>query len=408
VALVVFAIALMLGSARVIVARAAQADALQKSVEGQRKVFVAYTVGTPGGSDGSAQVMLPGTLQGRQETAVYSRSNGYVRRWLRDIGAHVNAGELIAEIETPELDQQLAQSSAVAQQTELNLGLARQTLKRWEALRKDDLVTQQEVEERRASVDQLGAALAAAQADVARIAALGSFQHVRAPFAGVITRRNVEQGSLVNAGNGGPAQALFLLASTDHLRLEIYVPQAYANRVKLGMPVDVTQAELPGEHFRGKIARTTGAIDSTTRTLQVEVEIPNRDGRLLPGAYVSAGLPLARGAALTVPANTLLFRAEGPRLVIVDDHGRVRLSPISLGRDLGKTIEIVAGLATSDHVILNPPDALADGDSVDARPVPAAPDAGAQAKPFAGNPQSGGASTGKVPEATLPGASQVK
>ncbi|MDE3012196.1 MAG: efflux RND transporter periplasmic adaptor subunit, partial [Pseudomonadota bacterium] len=359
-----------LGGLRVLGLRSAQAEALRQLSGQQQKVFVMWALPAAGGSDGSGQVLLPGTLIGGRDTAVYARSSGYVRRWLRDIGAHVHRGELIAEIETPELEQQVAQSRATLRQATVNLDLARQTLARWQTLRKDDLVTQQDVDERASSVEQLAAAQSAARADLARQEALAGFEHVEAPFDGVITRRNVEIGSLVNSGNGGSAQALFQLDSTDRLRLEIYVPQAYAPRVKVGMPVDITQAERPGQHFAGTVARTAGAIDSATRTLQVEVEVPNRDGRLLPGSYVQAGLGLRGGMALTVPANALLFRAEGPRLAVVDEQGRIRLAQVALGRDLGKTIEIAIGLQAQDHVVLNPPDALAEGDLVDARPAP--------------------------------------
>lgn len=370
IACVAVLVVLALGSARVLGLRAAQAESLQKVNDAQQKLFVVYTQARPGGSDGNGQVLLPGTLVGGRDTAVYARSSGYVRRWLRDIGAHVHSGELIAEIESPELEQQVAQARANLRQAGANLDLARQTLARWQTLRKDDLVTEQDVEEKRSSVEQLSAAQAASQAEVARLDALAGFEQLTAPFDGVITRRGVEVGSLVNGGNGGAGQALFQLDSTDHLRLEIQVPQAYASRIKVGMPVDVTQAELAGHHFPGKVARTSGAIDASTRTLQVEVEIANRQGELMPGAYVQAAFGLQGVGTLAVPANTLLFRAEGPRLALVDAQGRIHLAPIALGRDLGKTIEIVGGLQASDRVVLNPPDSLAEGDAVEAKPAP--------------------------------------
>ena len=390
---IVIALALALGSVRVLGVRSAHAEALQKSIGVQQQVFVNFTFPKPAGSDGAGQVVLPGTLIGGRETAVYARTSGYVKRWLRDIGDHVRKGEAIAEIETPELDKQIAQARATARQAAANLDLAKQSATRWEMLRKNDLVTEQELAERRSAVDQSTAGLNAAQAEVSRLETLASFERVEAPFDGVVTRRSVEVGNLVNAGNGGTGQALFTVDTTDPLRLEIYVPQAYAAKVKTGMPIDVTQAELPGQHFSGKVARTAGAIDSTTRTLQVEVVIPNKDGQLLPGAFVQAGLKLAGAGVLTVPANTLLFRAEGPRIGVVDDHGHVHLAAIALGRDLGKTLEIAGGLQPTDHVVLNPPDSLAEGDEVNATPeqpagsTPASPDgkpAAAADKPAAG------------------------
>ena len=366
VALLVLELVLALGSARVLLVRAARAEALQKATASQQKIFVAYTHPRSAAADGGAQIQLPGTLLGNRETLVFARTSGYVRSWARDIGARVRAGEVLAEIATPEIEQQTAQARANAHQTELNLELARQTLVRWEALRKDDLVTQQDLEERRSAVEQLGAARTAALAELARLDSLRSFQQVVAPFAGVITHRTVEVGTLVNAGNGGSPQALFALASTDRLRLELFVPQAYAADMRPGLAVEVSQAELQGQRFSGHIARTAGAIDSATRTLQVEVDIANPGDRLLPGSYVQATLPLRRGKVLTVPANTLLFRAEGPRIGVVDANGHVHLAEITVGRDLGKTIEISAGLQPADRVILNPPDSLAEGDQVDA------------------------------------------
>ena len=382
-AILVIAILLVLGSARVLIARGAAAQALQSETAEQQKIFVAFTHPHSAGSDGTSQVTLPGTLLGGRETTVYARSSGYLRRWNTDIGARVQAGQILAEIETPELEQQILQAHANARQTEANLALAKSSFQRWEALRKDELVTQQEVEERHSAVDQQTAALASAQAEVARLESLRDFEHVAAPFAGIITHRNIDVGSLINAGNGGSAQALFQLASTDRLRLELYVPQAYANKVKVGMPVDITQTELPGQHFQGKVGRTAGAIDNTTRTLQVEIDLPNPAGTLIPGSYVQAALPIRAGESLTVPANALLFRAEGPRIAVIGEGSKTHLAAITLGRDLGKTIEIRSGLQMSDRVVLNPPDSLTDGDVVEATEVraaaPAAPGPGKNA-----------------------------
>jgi len=187
---------------------------------------------------------------------------------------------------------------------------------------------------------------------------------VLAPFAGVITRRNVDVGDLIDAGGGGSGRALFMLAQTDPLRVYINVPQAYAQLIKAGQPVVVTQAELRGQSFKGEVARTSGAIDTTTRMMQVEVSLPNKDGTLLPGAYVQVSLPLAASQSLTIPANALIFRAEGTRVAVVDAQGRVHLRTVQLGRNYGETVEVLDGLGATDRLVLNPSDSLAEGDVV--------------------------------------------
>ena len=314
---------------------------------------------------------LPGTLQGFVQSPISARASGYLKRWTKDIGSRVQKGELLAEIETPEIDQQLSQAVAAREQAASGLGLARSTQARWEALRQKDVVSQQDLDERRGAVASATANLAAADANVQRLKQTEGFKRVLAPFAGVITRRNVDVGDLIDAGAGGGGRALFLLAQTDPLRVYINVPQAYAQLIKAGQPAVVTQAELRGQSFKGQVARSSGAIDTTTRMMQVEVALPNPDGTLLPGAYVQVSLPLAASQSLTVPANALLFRAEGTRVAVVDDKGRVTLRPVTIGRNYGPTVEVLDGLAATDRMVLNPSDSLAEGDQVSIAKDPA-------------------------------------
>ncbi len=366
-ALLVIGVVLGAGSLRVLAVRSAQAESLRQSTATQQQTYVVWTRAKPGAGDTSAQVQLPGTVIAVQDVAIYARSNGFVRKWTHDIGSRVRKGEVLAEIETPELERQIEQARANVRQATVTLDLARSSLARWQQLRKDALVTEQEVEERRAAVDQQGAALSSLQAEQARLESLRAFDTIVAPFNGVVTRRNIEVGRLVNAGAGTTDQALFQLTSTDNLKLVVNVPQVYSAQVRNGMTVEVTQAERPGVKVLGKLARNSNAVDAATRTLLVEVALPGGGNALLPGSYVQARLPLQAGKLLTVPANTLLFRAEGPRIAAVDAQGKVALHPVTLGRDLGKTVEITGGITGEDHIVLNPPDALNDGDQVQAR-----------------------------------------
>jgi RND family efflux transporter MFP subunit len=360
IAVVVLAL-LLLGAAAVLIARRSQADALAAGAESQGRQYVVTVRAKPGAGDQT--LSLPGTLQGQIEAPISARISGYLVRWTKDIGSRVEKGELLAEISNPEVDQQLAQAIAARKQTAATLELARTSLERWKSLRKDNAVSQQEYDERRSAHDQAQANLAAADANIRRLQEMQSFKRVVAPFAGIITRRNVSIGDLIDAGGNG-SRPMFLLAQTDPLRLYVYVPQAYAQQVKPGQPVVVRQAELPGQKFEGRIVRTAGAIDVSNRSLQTEISLPNRDGRLLPGAYVDVSLPVAASEVLTVPTNTLLLRAEGPRIAVVGRDGRVRLHPVLIGKDFGLTVQILNGITAEDELVLNPSDSLADGDQV--------------------------------------------
>src|SRR3954471_15451861 len=317
----------------------------------------------PQSSDTGPTLALPGTLQGFVQAPISARASGYLRRWYKDIGSRVEKGDLLAEIETPEIDQQLSQAMAARQQAASSLALASSTVERWEALRKKDAVSQQELDERRSADAQARANLAAADANVERLRQMEGFKRVVAPFAGVITRRNVDVGDLIDAG-GGAGRALFLLAQTDPLRVYVNVPQSYAQLVKPGQQVTVTQAELRDQSFKGEIVRTAASIDAVTRTMQVEIALPNKDDALLPGAFVQVALPLPATGALTIPGNAVLFRAEGTQVALVGPDNKVTLRPIKVGRNFGTTIEVLEGVSPKDRLVLNPPDSLNNGDEV--------------------------------------------
>jgi RND family efflux transporter MFP subunit len=374
VGLVVLAL-LVVGGARTVIIRNSQARALEASTAEHARNFV-MTV-TPKASGASQQLELPGTLQGFVESPIYARSSGYVARWYKNIGSRVEKGELLAEIESPEIDQQLSQAVAARGQTAASMDLAKSSAQRWESLRARDAVSQQELDERRSTLTQAQSNLDASDANVRRLKDLESFKRVVAPFAGLVTRRNVDVGDLIDAGNGGVGRSLFTLAQTDPLRVYVNVPQAYAYMVKAGMDVTVTLDEVPGKVFHGTVARTAGAIDTATRTMQTEIAMPNHDGKLLPGAYARVLLPTGVSTTLVVPVNTLLFRAEGPRAAVVDADGKVHLHAVSIGRDFGTSLEILSGISATDNLVLNPPDSLADGAVVTVAPAAAAaPDAG--------------------------------
>jgi len=353
------------GAARTVVSRMSNASALETVAATSAKVHV--RVITPEAGGAGQALVLPGTLQGYTQSPVAARASGYLKRWTRDIGSRVQKGELLAEIETPEIDQQLSQAIAARAQTAASLMLAKSTMERWEALRKKDAVSQQDLDERRSAHAQARANLAAVDANIERLRQLEAFKRVTAPFAGVITRRNVDVGDLIDAG-GGSGRALFLLSQTDPLRIYVHVPQAYAQLVRSGQPVSVSQPELAGRRFEGKIERTAASIDAATRTMQIEVGLPNRDNALLPGAYVLVTLPVAAGSGLTMSANALMFRGSGTQVATVDQAGRVHLKPVRIGRNYGQTVEVLEGIGASDRLVLNPPDALAENDQVEIAP----------------------------------------
>ncbi|HEY8048410.1 MAG TPA: efflux RND transporter periplasmic adaptor subunit [Ramlibacter sp.] len=372
IAAVVVLVLLAAGAARTVVSRMLDERTLEQT---SAQSAIQYVKVAKVQSAGEAQALnLPGSLQGYVQAPVSARAGGYLRRWTQDIGSRVRQGELLAEIETPELDQQLSQAIAARNQAAASLELAKTSVDRWEQLRKRDAVSQQELEERRSAFLQARANLAGADANVERLRQLESFKRVVAPFAGVITKRNVDIGDLIDSN-----KPLFLLSQTDPLRVYVNVPQSYAHLVKPGQSAIVTQTELRGRTFKGQVVRTASAIDASTRTMQAEINLPNHDGALLPGAFVNVELVAAPSGTLTVPANALLFRSKGTFVARVDGSGIVHLLPVRVGRNYGETVEVLDGLEGSESLVLNPADSIAEGDKVqvmgDAKTVASAPKA---------------------------------
>ncbi|MGA9567418.1 MAG: efflux RND transporter periplasmic adaptor subunit [Candidatus Korobacteraceae bacterium] len=313
------------------------------------------------------ELVLPGSLQAFEESPIYARTNGYLLHWYKDIGSRVTQGELLADIDTPEVDQELMQAQATRQQVAAQLDLAKINSDRYVGLRKTDSVSQQEADQQSSGYQQAIANLDAADANVRRLEQLESFKHVYAPFSGVLTKRNVDPGALINAG--GTGKELFDIAKVDPLRVFVSVPQNYAPAIKVGMESWVTLSELPNEKFKGTVARTAESIDPLTRTLLTEVDVPNPDGRLLPGSFGEVHFrPGMNAQKLTIPVNTMLFRQEGARVAVVGDDGKVRLNPITIGRDYGTTLEILGGVEVQDRIIINPADSLEDGQPVNVAP----------------------------------------
>lgn len=316
------------------------------------------------------ELVLPSTLQAYTESPIYARTNGYLKKWYHDIGSTVLQGDLLADIETPEIDQELLQARAARDQSTAQLEIAKSSAKRWENLQKMDAVAQQETDERNSSYTQAQANLAAADANVRRLEQLESFKHVYAPFSGVITRRSVDIGALINAGNNGPNQQLFNIARIDPIRVYVSVPENYAPSVRPGVRSKIELASIAGKDFSGNVVRTAEAIDPATRTLLSEIDVPNAKGELLPGAYAQVHFDLKiQLPRWTVPVNALLFRAEGVRAAVVDDGGKVHLKPVVIGRDYGRDVEVLSGVEQSDAVVLNPADSLEDGQQVAVKPA---------------------------------------
>ena len=343
--------------------RKGEADALAKETEAALVPTVAVV--QPTTEPGNDELILPGNLQAYIESPIFARTNGYLLRWYKDIGSHVEKGELLATIDTPEVDQELSQARASREQIKAALGLAKISADRWANLRKTDSVSQQEADQQASGYEQAKANLAAADANVRRLEELESFKNVYAPFSGVLTRRNVDPGALINSGAQAPGKELFDIARVDPLRVYVSVPQAYAPGMKAGVKATVTLQEFPGQKFTAAVARTAEAIDPGTRTLNTEVDVPNRDGKLLPGSFGQVHFAVANSVTrITIPVNAMLFRAEGPQAAVVDKDGKVHLRSIVIGRDFGATIEILGGLDANDRIIINPADSLEEGQQV--------------------------------------------
>lgn len=312
-------------------------------------------------ANGSRNVGLSATLRGFEESIIYARTGGYVTSWRHTIGDRVRAGEILAELSAPELEQELQQVRAAQEQFRAQEEFSATTLARWETQLQSGVVSRQAFEEKRSGHRQAQSNLAAAVANVRRVEGLLALQRVRAPFDGVITSRGVDVGALVTPGS----TMLFSMAQTDRLRLTVGIPQTYANEVRPGQQVTVTVDELPGRRFNGLIAHVSGGLDSASRTRQIEVIVPNKENRLLPGAYARVNLDLSSAApALLIPPNALLFGKDGTRLVVVDAGNRLHLRTVRLGRDLGRELEILEGITADDRLVLNPSDSLQEGELV--------------------------------------------
>jgi RND family efflux transporter MFP subunit len=344
-------------------ARAKEQTAL--SAETARLAVITVSTGYPQPEPRSNELELPGSVQAYTESPIYARTNGYLLRWYKDIGASVQKGELLADLDTPEVDQELSQAQAARQQMVAALDLARTSADRWRELRRTDSVSQQELDQKISDYAQAQANMAAADANVRRLQELESFKHVYAPFAGVLTRRNVDIGALVNAGNGGSGKELFNLALIDPLRVYVSVPEADAPSIRAGMRAWIGLAEFPASRFGGTVVRTANAIDQNTRTLLTEVDVPNKAGHLLPGAYAQVHFDVpVNGMRLSVPSSAMLFRSEGPSVAVVGPGDRVQLRPIAIGRDFGTSLEILQGVKANDRIVENPPDSLENGQVV--------------------------------------------
>jgi RND family efflux transporter MFP subunit len=319
---------------------------------------------SPKASADADEIALPGSTSAFNDTPIYARTSGYVKRWYVDIGARVRAGQLLATIETPELDQQLQQARADLENAEANLQLAKITAARWQHLLETDSVSHQETDQVVSDLHSKQALVNSGKANVERLGQLQAFERVTAPFDGVVTARNTDIGALVQAGDNSGPKELFHIAAIQTLRVYVAVPEIYAGLVKNGEQAKLTLDSLPGETLTGTIVRNADAIDATSRTLNVEVDVDNPTGRLLPGAYAFVHLRLPpHPDSVTIPSNALLFRAEGLRAGVVR-NGHVELTPISIGQDYGSTVEVVSGLSARDAVIVNPSDSLANGAAV--------------------------------------------
>jgi RND family efflux transporter MFP subunit len=362
VALIVLTI-LMVAGAFALVRRVTERGALAKETE--RLAIPTVGVIKPATEPASDELVLPAQLQAYVESAIYSRTNGYLLRWNKDIGSKVKKGELLAEIDTPEVDQELSQAKAAQQQTEAQLQLAKSTAERWANLRKTDSVSQQEADQQASAYSQATANTAAAEANVRRLQQLESFKHVYSPISGVITRRNTDVGALITAGSSGTGKELFDVAQVDPLRVFVSVPQTNAPSIRAGLPAYIELREYPGQKFSGKVVRTADSIDPATRTLLTEIDVPNPDGRLLPGSYAEVHFAVpVQITRLSIPVNAVLFRPEGPRVAVVGSDHKVHLKAISIGRDYGTKVEILGGLDPNDQIVVNPADSLEDGQQV--------------------------------------------
>jgi RND family efflux transporter MFP subunit len=326
----------------------------------------AVNVVRPRRGKAAQEVVLPATIQPWTDAPIYARTNGYLRHWYADIGAQVHSGQLLAEIDTPEVDQQLRQARADLATAQANSKLAGITATRYQELLQTDSVSKQDSDNANGDFEAKHAIVQSAEANVRRLEELQSFQKIYAPFDGVITARNVDVGALIDAGSaGGPARELFHLASTRRLRVYVNVPQPYSQSMKPGLKSELRLPEYPGRNFAAALINTASSIDTSTRTLLAQFEVANPSGELLSGAFAEMHLDLAsENPTFILPVNTLLFRSEGLRVVAVGPDSKAVLIPIVMGRDYGNEVEVISGLRGDEQIITDPPDSVIAGEAV--------------------------------------------
>jgi RND family efflux transporter MFP subunit len=363
VLMVVFAVGIAAVVRAGILSRSASAAALDRETHENAALTVAVVHPKAGGAQ--EEVVLPGNIQAFTDSPIYARTTGYLKKWYVDIGTHVAAGQLLAEIDAPELDHQLQQARADLETSRANLNLSQSTADRWQFLLKTQSVSRQETEEKIGDLSAKKAMVDASASAVRRLEDLQSYEKVTAPFDGVITARNTDVGALIDAGSNTSGKELFHLAATKQLRVFVNVPEVYNRAAQNGARASLQLSEFPGRTFTGTLVRNANAIDPAPRTLLVEVEVENPTGELLSGSYVLVHLKLPGKATrgFTVPVSALLFRAEGLRVGVVRD-GRAQLVPVSIGRDYGNEVEVISGVSPHDNVIANPSDSMISGEPV--------------------------------------------
>ncbi|MEI9864615.1 MAG: efflux RND transporter periplasmic adaptor subunit [Limisphaerales bacterium] len=334
--------------------------------ENQAGSAIVVNVVSPTASKPDLGTPLPAEVEAFIQASIHARASGYLKNWYVDIGTHVTNNQMLAEIDTPEVDQQLAQAKAELDQANANLGLAKISADRWTDLLKSSSVSEQETAEKTADYTLKQANVAAAQANVRRLEETKKFSRVVAPFDGTVTARNTDIGQLINATGG---VELFRLAQTDPLRVYVRAPQSLIYAIAVGQTAELTFQELPGRTFTATVTRTAGAVDPASRTLQVELQVPNPKGEILAGSYAQVRFNEATDVRiLTLTDNALIFRAEGMQVALVDSNNTVHIRSIKLGRDFGNTVQVLSGLELNDRIIINPPDSIADGMTVEIAP----------------------------------------
>jgi RND family efflux transporter MFP subunit len=356
----VIPVVLLIFGALALIVRTHESRALAATTK--ENVAEAVSVIYPEERAAAGDISLPSTLQAFDDSTIYARTSGYVQSWSVDIGTQVHQGQLLALIQSPEVDQELDQARAMQSQTQANVALAQVTAKRYQDLSGTKAVAQQDVDMNNQNLSAQMANQQAADANVKRLQDMKGFERVLAPFDGVVTQRQVNIGDLVNAGNGGTGAQLFHISRLGTMRVFLPVPEIFASQIVPGVKADLSLTELPGQSFKGSVVRTSHAIDPGSHTLLTEIDVPNPSGKLMPGAYANVHLHLARPAKeLVIPTGAVLFQSAGPQVVIVNAQNKLELRKISIGNDLGDQIEITSGLSPADRVVSSPPDYVVNG-----------------------------------------------